>query len=552
MGKNNKQITSESRRSFLKKSLIGGIAAASFPSLTFAENKNAEIFHGINIQPTELDEITIDELSEGMKSGKYTARSITEHYINRINEIDKNGPAINSVIEVNPDALTIADELDKEFKEKGAHSPLHGIPILIKDNIDSADKMQTTAGSLALLGSKPQKDSFIVKQLRAAGAIILGKTNLSEWANMRSTHSTSGWSGRGGLTKNPYALDRNTSGSSSGSGAAAAANLCAAAIGSETDGSVVSPSSLNGLVGIKPTVGLLSRAGIIPISHSQDTAGPMARTVRDAAVLLGSITGIDSEDKATKESKGKSYTDYTKFLDEDGLKGARIGVFRQYFGFLPEVDEIMENALEILKSKGAILVDPVKIDSFGKYDKDEMTVLLYELKADMRAYLEHRGPDTKMKSLKDLIEFNKEHAKEEMPYFKQELFLQAEEKGSLTDKKYLDALKNNHRLTRKEGINAVMDKYKLDALVSPTDSPAWMTDLVDGDHFLGGSSQLAAIAGYPHITVPAGFVWGLPVGISFFGKAWSEPTLLKIAYGFEQATKVRKPPQFLPTASLIS
>ena len=396
------------------------------------------------------------------------------------------------MIEVNPDALTIADELDKEFKEKGARSPLHGIPILIKDNIDSADKMQTTAGSLALLGSKPQKDSFIVKQLRAAGAIILGKTNLSEWANMRSTHSTSGWSGRGGLTKNPYALDRNTSGSSSGSGAAAAANLCTAAIGTETDGSVVSPSSLNGLVGIKPTVGLVSRAGIIPISHSQDTAGPMARTVRDAAVLLGALTGIDSEDEGNKRKQRENHILITQnSWMKDGLKGARIGVFRQYFGFLPQVDETMENALGILKSKGAILVDPVKIDSFGKYDKDEMTVLLYELKADMRVYFEHRGPDTKMKSLKDLIDFNNEHAKEEMLYFKQELFLQAEEKGTLTDKKYLDALKKNHRLTRKEGIDTVMDKYKLDALVSPTDSPAWMTDLVDGDHFLGGSSQLA-------------------------------------------------------------
>jgi len=340
------------------------------------------------------------------------------------------------------------------------------------------------------------------------------------------------------------------SGSSSGSGAAAAANLCATAIGTETDGSVVSPSSLNCLVGIKPTVGLLSRTGIIPISHSQDTAGPMARTVRDAAVLLGAITGTDSEDKTTKESKGKSYTDYTKFLDPNGLKGAKIGVFRQYFGFLPQVDEVMEKALEVLKSKGAMLVDPVKIDGFGKYDENEMTVLLYELKADMEAYLKHRGSSTKMKSLKDLIEFNEKHAKEEMSYFKQELFLQAEKKGSLTDKEYLDALTNNHRLTCEEGIDAVIDKHNLDALVSPTDSPAWMTDLVDGDHFLGGSSQLAAIAGYPHITVPAGFVFGLPVGISFFGKAWSEPTLLKIAYGFEQATKVRKPPQFLPTVDL--
>jgi amidase len=346
MLKSKKPSPGESRRSFLKKTLVGGIAAATFPSITFT---NSSFLIPADIGPGEFDEITVDELISGIKSGKYTARSITEEYIKRIKQIDKSGPAVNSVLEVNPDALNIADELDKEFKEKGPRGSLHGIPVLIKDNIDTADGMNTTAGSLALLGSKPSKDSFVVKQLRAAGAIILGKTNLSEWANIRSTHSTSGWSGRGGLTKNPYALDRNCSGSSSGSGAAASANLCAVAIGTETDGSVVSPSSLNGLVGIKPTVGLVSRAGIIPISHSQDTAGPMTRTVRDAAILLGAMTGIDSEDKYTKESKGKSYKDYTKFLDLNGLKGARIGVFRQYFGFLPQVDEIMEKALEILK-----------------------------------------------------------------------------------------------------------------------------------------------------------------------------------------------------------
>lgn len=547
MSKSKKPSGGQSRRSFIKKSLVGGIAAATLPSLTFARNATS-IF--VDIKPGEFDEITINELSEGMKSGKYTARSITEEYIKRINEIDKSGPAVNSVLEINPNALKIADELDKEFKEKGPRGPLHGIPVLIKDNIDTADAMNTTAGSLALLGSKPIKDSFLVKQLRAAGAIILGKTNLSEWANIRSTHSTSGWSGRGGLTKNPYALDRNCSGSSSGSGAAAAANLCAVAIGTETDGSVVSPSSLNGLVGIKPTIGLVSRAGIIPISHSQDTAGPMTRTVRDAAILLGAMTGIDSEDVATKDSKGKSHKDYTKFLIADGLKGVRIGVFRQYFGFLPQVDELMEKSLEILKKNGATLIDPVKMDAFEKFGSTENTVLMYELKADMEAYLKHRGPNTKMYTLKDLIEFNKRHTKDEMPYFGQELFLQAEEKGTLTDKEYVDALATNHRMTREEGIDAMMDKHNLDAIVSPTDSPAWMTDLVDGDHFLGGSSSLAAVAGYPHITVPAGFVWGLPVGISFFGRAWSEPTLLKIAYGFEQATKARKPPKFLSTVDL--
>jgi amidase len=545
-----KLIPKESRRSFLKKGLAGGIAAVSFPSLSFVKKATATYLHSIDIQQTELDEVTISELIEGMKIGKYTARSITEHYISRIKAIDVEGAFLNSIIELNPDALPIADSLDKELKENGARGPLHGIPILIKDNIDTADKMETTAGSLALVGSKPSKDAFIVRQLRDGGALILGKTNLSEWANIRSSHSTSGWSGRGGLTKNPYALDRNTSGSSSGSGAATAANLCVAAIGTETDGSVVSPSSINGIVGIKPTVGLVSRAGIIPISHSQDTAGPMARTVRDAAIILGAIAGVDAEDDATKNKERKSFSDYTKFLDADGLKGARIGVVRKYFGFHPGVDTVMEQALDVVKNKGAVLVDPADVETIGKFDTTEMTVLLYELKSDMKAYLQSRGPDTPVHSLKDIIEFNKKNTDKEMPYFKQELFLQAEEKGPLTDKEYLDALENNHRLTRREGIDAVMDKYNLDALVAPTDSPAWLTDLVDGDHFLGGSSQLAAVAGYPHITVPAGFVFGLPIGISFFGRAWSEPVLLKIAYGFEQATQARKPPRLLPTANL--
>jgi amidase len=551
MAKSNSEIN-KSRRKFLKTGVIGSIAAASFPSISFAEKAVNKISDSIKIEPFELDEITVDKLNSGLKSGKYTVRSIAEKYISRIKEIDKAGPAINSVIELNPDALKIADELDKELKEKGPRGPMHGIPVLIKDNIDTADNMETTAGSLSLVGTKPQKDSFVVKKLREAGALILGKTNLSEWANMRSTHSTSGWSGRGGLTKNPYALDRNTSGSSSGSGAAAAANLCAVAIGTETDGSVVSPSSLNGLVGIKPTVGLVSRAGIIPISHSQDTAGPMTRTVRDAAILLSTMAGIDEEDDATKNSERKSYPDYTKFLEIDGLKGARIGVLRKYFGFLPSVDKVINGSLEILKKNGAVLIDPIIIDSLGQFDDSEGTVLLYELKADMAAYLKHRGPNTPFHTLKDLIDFNEKHADKEMPYFNQELFLEGEEKGPLTEKEYIDALEKNHRLTREEGIDAVMSKHNLDAIVSPTDSPAWMTDLVDGDHFLGGSSQLAAVAGYPHITVPAGQVFGLPIGISFFGRAWSEPVLLKISYAFEQATKCRKPPNFLKNVNLTT
>ena len=550
MPRKNKNQTNESRRNFLKTSIAGSIAAASLPSLTFAEKAVNKISPLNKIDPFELDEITIDEISSGYKSGKYTVRSITEKYLARVKEIDKAGPSINSIIELNPDALKIADELDKELKEKGPRSPMHGIPVLLKDNIDTIDNMETTAGSLALVGSRPQKDSFVAKQLRNAGALILGKTNLSEWANMRSTHSTSGWSGRGGLTKNPYALDRNTSGSSSGSGAATAANLCAVAVGSETDGSVVSPSSLNGLVGIKPTVGLVSRAGIIPISHSQDTAGPMTRTVKDGAILLSAMAGVDSEDEATQNAERKSYPDYTKFLDKNGLKGTRIGVLRAYFGFLPSVDIVINNSLDILKQNGAILIDPIIIDTLGQFDNSESTVLLYELKADMAAYLKHRGPNTPLKTLKDLIDFNEKHADKEMPYFNQELFLKGEEKGPLTDQEYIDALEKNHRLTREEGIDAVMDKHNLDAIVSPTDSPAWMTDLVDGDHFLGGSSQLPAVSGYPHITVPAGQVFGLPIGISFFGRAWSEPVLLKIAYAFELVTKSRKPPKFLPTVDL--
>ncbi len=424
-----KNQTTESRRKFLKTGIAGGIAAVTLPSLSFAEQGLKKFISLPVTAPFELDEITVDELSAGFKSGKYTVRSVTQKYIQRIHEIDKAGPAINSVIQVNPDALKIADALDKELKEKGPRSPMHGIPVLIKDNIDTADNMETTAGSLALLDAKPEKDSFVVKQLRDAGALILGKTNLSEWANMRSTHSTSGWSGRGGLTKNPYALDRNCSGSSSGSGAAAAASLCAVAIGTETDGSVVSPSSLNGLVGIKPTVGLVSRAGIIPISHSQDTAGPMARTVRDAAILLGAMAGADEEDGATQNKKRNDVDDYTKFLDKDGLKGARIGVLRQYFGFLPSVDEIMNASLEILQKQGALLIDPAVIDSLGKFDDSEGTVLQYELKADMAAYLTHRGNGTSFHTLKDLIDFNEKHKDTEMPFFNQELFLKAEERG---------------------------------------------------------------------------------------------------------------------------
>ena len=540
---------SANRRTFLKATMIGSAAAALAP-LCPALGAAREIESGVpasSVKPFELDESTFSDLQQGMKSGKYTARSLVEKYSARIDEIDKHGPAINSVIELNPDALSIADQLDQERKAKGPRGPLHGIPLFIKDNIDTSDKMMTTAGSLALVGSKPAKDSFVAERLRASGAVILGKTNLSEWANIRSSHSTSGWSGRGGLTKNPYALDRNPCGSSSGSGAGVSANLCAGAIGTETDGSIVCPSSSNGIAGIKPTVGLVSRAGIIPISHSQDGAGPMCRTVLDAAIMLGALTGIDPRDSAIASSQGRSFTDYARFCDPNGLKGARIGVARKYFGFNDAVDALMEQSIDAMKKQGAILIDPADIETLGKFDETELLIFMYELKADLNAYLAGLGGNAPVKTLKDIIDFNERNREKEMPYFGQDLFLKAEAKGPLTEKAYLDALEKNHQLARTEGIDATMDKYHLDAMVAPTGGPAWITDLVNGDHVAGGSSNGAAVAGYPNINVTAGFVSGLPVGISFFGRAWSEPTLIRLAFAFEQTTKARQPPRFLPT-----
>jgi amidase len=497
----------------------------------------------------ELDEKTIAELQEAMKSGGLTARSIAEKYLSRIAAIDKQGPRLNSVIELNPEALADADALDTERKTKGARGPLHGIPVLLKDNIDTADRMTTTAGSLALEGSVAQRDAFIVQRLRDAGAVILGKTNLSEWANFRSTRSTSGWSGRGGLTRNPYALDRNPCGSSSGSGVAVSANLCSAAIGTETDGSIVCPATANGIVGIKPTLGLVSRSGIIPIAHSQDTAGPMARTVADAAILLGVIAGVDPRDAVTQESSGKSSADYTRFLDPNGLRGARIGVARKYFGFSNEVDRLMNEAIEAMKRSGATIIDPVDLAQSKEYEESELEVLLYEFKHDLNKYLSELGPRARFRSLKEIIDFNEKNRGRVMPYFGQELFLRADAKGPLTSQEYLKALEKNRRLSRTQGIDAVIAKDRLDAIVAPTGGPSWTTDLVNGDHFAGGSSTPAAVAGYPAISVPAGFIHGLPVGISFFSRAYSEPALIKLAYAFEQVTKHRRTPGFSPTLS---
>jgi len=546
-----------SRRTFLRNSMMAGTAAVVTPALSGAREitttrpaaiKPAAI-EPFDIKPFELEEISISALQDGMKSGRFTARSLVELYSARIDEVDKDkrGPALNAIIEMNPDALAIADRLDAERKAKGPRGPLHGIPVLIKDNIDTADRMMTTAGSLALVGSKPAEDSFVAQKLRAAGAVILGKTNLSEWANIRSSHSISGWSGRGGLTKNPYALDRNACGSSSGTGAGISANLAAAGIGTETDGSIVCPSSSNGLAGIKPTVGLVSRAGIIPISHSQDGAGPMCRTLRDAAILLGALTGADPTDPATAASPGKAQPDYSQFCDPNGLKGARIGVARKYFGFNDAVDALMHDALDRMQQQGAILIDPADIPSFGKFDDSELLVFLYELKADLNAYLARLGPSAPVHSLQEIIDFNDRNREKEMPYFGQDFFLKAQTKGPLTEQEYLDAVAKNHQLARTEGIDAVMDKYHLDAIVAPTGGPAWLTDLVTGDHFSGGSSNAAAVAGYPNINVTAGSISGLPVGISFFGRAWSEPTLIKLAYAFERETKARQAPRFLPS-----
>jgi len=500
------------------------------------------------ISPFELEEATIADLQAGMSSGRMTSHSVTQQYMARIDELDRKGPTLRHVLEINPDALSIADSLDRERKSGRVRGPLHGIPILLKDNVDTADSMTTTAGSLALEGSIPLQDAFIAAKLRSAGVVLLGKANLSEWANIRSTHSSSGWSGRGGQAKNPYVLDRNPCGSSSGSAGAVSANLCAGAIGTETDGSIVCPSSACGIVGIKPTLGLVSRSGIIPIAHSQDTAGPMARTVRDAAVILNALSGIDTRDATTMVNRSRGQIDYTRFLDPNGLRAARIGVARaKFFGYSDVTDKLVNDAIDAMKAQGAVIVDPANIETAGKFDDSELDVLLYELKADLNAYLAGLGPTAPVRTLQNIIDFNENHRAQEMPWFGQELFIQAQAKGPLTDKKYRDALAKDLRMSRTDGIDATMKKYKLDAIVAPTGGPAWVTDPVNGDHFTGASSTPAAVAGYPNINVPAGYSHDLPVGISFFGRAYSEPTLIKIAYAYEQATKHRRAPKFIPS-----
>jgi len=491
----------------------------------------------------EIEEVTVAEMRAAMDAGRLTSRQIVEMYLARIDAIDRNGPKLNSIMELNPDALSIADEMDRELAAGSPRGPLHGIPILLKDNIDTADQMLTTAGSLALASSRPLQDSTTAARLRTAGAVILGKTTLSEWANFRSTHSSSGWSGRGGQALNPYVLDVSPCGSSSGSPAAVAANLTAVAIGTETDGSIVCPSNASSVVGIKPTVGLTSRAGVIPISHTQDTIGPHGRTVADAATVLGALVGPDPRDPQTQESAGRFEADYTQFLDPAGLSGARIGVPRSngYTGYSTQADAIFEAAIEAMRALGAEIVDPAEYPNQEEMGtRDELLVLLYEFKADLNAYLASRGPDSPMQTLADLITFNTDNAEQEMPYFAQELFDLAQEKGPLTDQEYLDALEKNTRLSREEGIDALMDLHQLDAIVAPTGSPSWKIDLVNGDHFLGASSSDAAMAGYPIVSLPMGYAYGLPVGISLIGRAYSEPTLIKLAYAFEQATQVRE------------
>lgn len=539
------------RRAFLQVFAAGGAALLSSPLPAGARERAANARKAAQAWDFELDEVEIEKLQAGMASGRLTAVSLVRKYLERIEKIDRRGPNLRAVLELNPEAAEIARGLDRERKAGRVRSLLHGIPVLIKDNIDTHDRMMCTAGSLALMGSHPGQDAFMVHKLREAGAVILGKTNLSEWANFRGSRSTSGWSGRGGLTRNPYALDHNPSGSSSGSAVAVAANLCAVAVGTETNGSILSPSSYNGIVGVKPTVGLISRSGIIPIARSQDTAGPMARTVRDAAILLGALAGVDARDPGAAIARPSDASefplDYTRALDVHGLRGARIGVARKLYRERPAGAKLVqEQCLEALKQGGATLIDPIELpESKG----DSYQVMLYEFKAGLNAYFASLGSRAPLRSLKELIDFNERNREKELPWFGQEILIEAEGKGPLTESRYLEILTATRQSARQDGLDAVMEKHQLDAIVAPTTGPAHVTDFIYGDRDTGGSTTPAAVAGYPSITVPAGQVSGLPVGISFFGRAWSEPLLLKLAYAFEQATRHRFRPGFKASIS---
>ncbi len=533
------------RRNFLKTGSIAGltITAAATGACNLADsNKKTDETNADKPDDFALNEVTIAVLQQKMQSKEYTSRSITELYLKRIDDIDKSGPKLNSVIELNKDALSIADAMDKERAAGKVRGPLHGIPVLIKDNISTGDTMHTTAGALAIADNIVKQDAFIIGKLREAGAVLLGKTNLSEWANFRSTHSTSAWSSRGGQTKCPYLLDRNPSGSSAGSGSAASANLCAIAIGTETDGSIVSPSSVNGLVGIKPTVGLWSRTGIIPISKTQDTAGPMARTVRDAAILLGALAGADPQDSYTAASNGKIKPDYTKFLDENGLKGKRIGIEKDAMKISPAMDPIFAEAIALMKSKGAVIVEVELNKQLKPIGQAEFTVLVYEFKDGLNKYLS--TANSKVKSIAEVIAFNKQNEAKAMPYFKQEILDQAEKKGGLDEKEYIEAVAKTTGISRK-AIDDLLKQNNLDAIAAPTNGFACCIDLVNGDYDNGfGFSSPAAMAGYPHITVPMGYFNELPVGLSFISSAYKEADIITLGYAYEQASKKRVAPKF--------
>jgi amidase len=536
------------RREFLQHSALLGAAAFTGAMVGGCSTGKGGRANAPRVKSFALEEMPVAELQRGMTSGRFTAAGLVKVYQQRINEIDQRGPRLNTIIELNPDALAIAAELDRERKAKGPRGPMHGIPILIKDNIDTHDGMMTTAGSLALAGSIAPRDAFVVERLRAAGVVLLGKTNLSEWANFRGSRSISGWSGRGGLSRNPYFTDRSTSGSSAGSAAAVSANLCAVAVGTETDGSIVSPASYCGVVGIKPTVGLVSRSGIIPISSSQDTAGPMARCVADAAALLTAMTGVDARDAATAASAGKAPRDFTQFLDAGALRGARLGVARSAFKMNRLVDPVLEATLVALQRAGAILIDPVKLPSRQEVSDAEYQVMLYDFKAGLNDYFKSLGPGSPVKTLGELIEFNERNRERELVFFGQETLVEAQSKGPLSEQRYLDARARCAQWSRE--IEALLESNQLDAMVAPTTGPAHTLDLLVGDRGLGGSSTYAAVSGLPSITVPCGDVFGLPVGLSFIALAWREARLIALAYAFEQATKARKPPRFRPTLQL--